>query len=626
MIRLIKSIYEAAVARHENESAQFTAESRMVTEASQIVVDRPDKDGWVKAFGANDQEKGLVQSNHLEMIRKAREFARFDPNAKAGLSTLVNYIMGKGLTITPKSDDPLVWYVWKEFVSCDRNKWALKQFEIILRTLRDGELFVEFFTENEDGESTGKTSIRFVDPLMVRANDADPKPAGALPDQETIHNGVVTDPEDVEKIIKYTVQKRGNPNEFREVLAEDMLHVKINVDSDQKRGETQLLAVMNMVKHYQQWIENRIILNKMRSAIVLIKKVTGTPSEVAAMANTLPTVRSPAGDSKRQNIRGGQMITAGPGVEYEMLSANLNAQDAKEDGRNIKLNIAAGMNLPEYVFGDASNNNFASSLIAEAPFVKAVQFWQIFFEYYIGQIYRRVIQNAVDSGMLEAPDDEEFVNQLKELRPQPLTEAFKKISPDRVPPVPQSAGAANDPTAQEVDSNGNPVAPQQQPPAAAEPVDPAEAERQAKLAELMPNGKMETPSEIFFGCDMAWPEIVHREIKQQVDALSIARQNGWIADSTATSALGYDYAEEVRKQMQIEEEAAQKGNPLMNASAGDITGDSSTMDADMEDMLNTLSPEERDQVLKAKDPREVVKIMGRKNAAAAAGADQGGNN
>lgn len=602
MIRLIKSMYEAAIARQESERNQLEAEGRVIHEASQLVVDRPDKDGWVRTLGINDQEKGFTQANQIEMIRKAREYARFDPNARAALSTLVNYIMGKGLSITPKTDDPLVWYIWREFWTSDRNKMQLKQFEIVGRPFRDGELFIEFFNADGDGNKTGKTSIRFIDSLLVKADPTDKNTSDQS--DKTINNGVVTDPEDVEKVLYYTVQLRANANEFRKVMAEDMIHIKLNVDSDQKRGETHLLSIMSMIKHYQQWIENRIILNKMRSAIVLIKKVEGTPSEVAQMANTMPTVSTPSGATKRQNIRGGAVITAGPGVTYEMLSANLNATDAKEDGRNIKMNMAAGVNMPEYIFGDASNNNYASSMTAEAPFVKSIQYWQMFFEYWFSQIYRKVIQAAVDAGQIEPPDEEEFVNKLKTLRP--LSEAGVS-SPDKVP---ASAGAPEDPAATATEH------PEES---------PQEQVRQAKLNELMPNGKMETPTEIFFGCDMNWPEIIHRDIKQQVDALSIARQNGWLADSTASSAMGYDYPEEVRKQKGIEEEAQKSGNPLMGPSMGDTSDDSSSMDAETEDMLNSLTPEERDGVLKAKDPREVVRIMGRKNAAAAAGGDQGGD-
>jgi hypothetical protein len=512
------------------------------------------------------------------MIRKAREFFRFDANTRAALNTMLHYIMGKGLSITPKSKDPMVWYIWREFWSAPRNKMALKQFEIVLRTLRDGELFIEHFDEDEEKKKTGKTTIRFIDPLMVRAKDT-----SSAPTSQTLNNGVLTDPEDVEKVTGYTVQSRVNENDFRTVPAEKCLHIKVGVDSDQKRGETTLLAIMNMIKHYEQWIENRIILNKMRTAIVMIKYVNGSPGEVANIAATIPQASTPSNQTTRQNIRGGTVVTANAGVKYEMLSANINASDVKEDGRNIKLNMAAGMNLPEYVFGDASNNNFASSLIAEAPFVKSIQFWQIFFEYWLSQLYRIVIENAVKGGLVEAPNDEEFINKLKKLRP--IQEAAGASSSDDVP---QSAGAETSPTAKIV----------KQP-----EVDPKEQKREDELSKLMPDGKMEMPSEIFFGCDMDWPEIIHRDIKEQVDALSIARQNGWLADSTATAALGYDYPEEVRKQKAIEEEAAKNGNPLLGQQ------DAGTMDSEMNDIMAQLTPEEKQTVLNSTDPKEVQAIM-----------------
>lgn len=613
MIKLIKSIYNRKLAENVNATQALKTETRVMREASQIVVDRPDKDGWTRMFQANDQEKGMVQATQLDMIRKAREFARLDPNARAALSTLLNYVMGRGISITPKADDPMVWYVWREFWTATRNKMDLKQFEIIYRSFRDGEIFIEFFDEapagdgSTDTKKTGKATIRFVDPLMVRSKD-DNTPAGT---SQTINNGIVTDPNDVEKVVEYTVQNRKNPNDFRTVPAARMLHIKINVDSDQKRGETQILSIMEMIRHYQQWLLNRILLNKMRSAIVLVKKITGTPSEVSAMAATLPTARNPSGTEKKQAFRGGTVITAGPGVDYEMLNANINANDVKEDGRNIKLNMAAGTNLPEYVFGDASNANYSSSLIAESPFVKAIQYWQVFFQFYFAEIFRKVIEIAVDGGVLEAPSDEEFINQLKTVRNmQEAGNPFAKKGGKGDPkPDPKADPNADDPNADD----------------AADPENPNDTRtpKQKAMAELMPNGKMEVPSETFFGCDMQWPEIVHRDMKLHTDALTEARQNGWIADSTAAAALGYDYGEEVRKQRTIEEEAAQTGNPLLGKQQGDISDDGN-MDTEMQDALNSMSPEDRNKVLNAKSPSEVFKIMQAQKAGAAAPADDNG--
>ncbi len=122
---------------------------------------------------------------------------------------------------------------------------------------------------------------------------------------------------------------------------------------------------------------------------------------------------------------------------------------------------------------------------------------------------------------------------------------------------------------------------------------------------------------------MQWPEIVHRDIKIHTDALTEARQNGWVADSTAAAALGFDYGEEVRKQRTIEEEAAQVGNPLLGKQAGEITDDGN-MDSEMQDTLNSMAPEDRNQILNAKSPQDVFKIMQKQKAAQASSSDDNG--
>jgi capsid protein len=508
------------------------------------------------------------------------------------IGTMVNYIMGRGLSITPKSEDPMIWWIWREFWTATRNRMTLKQFEIIRRSIRDGEVFIQFFDKDEEGKATGKTTIRFIDPLRVRD---DPKKVAAGELMQTIRNGVNTDPDDIEKVISYTVQDAVDENKFKEVPAEQILHIKINADSDQKRGESFVQVVMRLAKHYEQWLENRIVLNKMRSAIVMIKKIEGTPAEVASLANTISNAsNTPSGYTKKQQIRGGTVITEGPGVTYRMEAPNINASDVKEDGRNIKCAMAAGTNLPEYVFGDASNANYASTLIAESPFVKAIEWWQIFFEQSFAEIYRRVIQNAVDAGVIEAPSDEEFLAKLRTVRE--LGEQEEEVPPAK-------GGSTNG----EPDPNQPPKPEGEEPPK--DPKDEA-------MEELMPNGKLETPTEVFFGCDMTWPEIIHREFKTQVEGLVLARDAGWVSDPTACAAIGYDYAEEVRKQNATEEEAEAGENALLGK-----PDDSKDMGAEFDSIMATLTPDERLKVQNG-TPEEVQALVKAK-AAAMAGATNG---
>ncbi|QOR55512.1 MAG: hypothetical protein UMS36scaffold28_2 [Phage 59_13] len=586
MLDLVRAWYQDKVSRYTLASTAAKAEARMVQEASNIVTERPDGMGFTQVFSANDREKGHIEVTQLEAIRQARFFDRWDSNAHGILGTMVNYIMGKGLTITPKSDDPEVWYTWREFWTAERNRMQIRQFELIRRVFRDGEVFIEFFDKDDDGAATGKTTIRFIDPLLVRS------PATkAAANNNTITSGINTAPNDIEKVLSYDVLDPADQSmlTFRNVPAENVLHVKINADSDQKRGEPSVQQILKSFRDYEQWLENRTILNKMRTAIVLIRKVTGAPDQVASISQTLPQTTRNTGETKKKNWRGGTVLTASQGVDYQMLSPNINASDAKEDGRNIKLTMCANMQIPEYVLGDASNQNYASSMTAEAPFVKSIQFWQVFFEYFFSQIYKRVISNAVKAGQLVAPSDDEFRSQLKAIRT--LAEAPNPGVPDPNKPDPGAGNGTNPQDAAAADASSK--APQLSP-------------REQALRDLMPNGKLESPTEIFYGCDMNWPEIIHRDIKLQTEALAIQRQNGWIADSTASSQLGFDYSEEVRKQRQLEEEAALEDNPLLGASG---IGDGADMSNEMNAMLQNLTPEERNRIINSNDPNEIAKIM-----------------
>jgi len=535
MLKLIKNFYHNINSKLELQTTENERLSKIVVEASDMVLEKPTDGGFFK-IDTQDLQKGHIEQTQMDMVKEARKFYRSDPNARAILDTLLHYIMGKGLTLVPKSKDPMVWFTWREFWTADRNRMAIRQFEIPLRLFRDGEIFLHCMDKDEEGRPTGKTTVRFIDPLQVKNP---PNLSGGIILDNNTRSGIETDPNDIEKVIGYWVQDRTDANKFTKFPPEEVIHLKIYADADQRRGETLLQAVMRMFTDYKQWLDNRIILNKMRTAIVMIRKITGTPSQVQQIADQAPNatnVRS--GETKKQNIRGGTILNANAGVSYEMLSPNINAQDVKEDGRNIKLNIAAGTQIPEYIFGDASNANYSSTMISEAPFVKAIEFWQIYLEFFFGQLFKKVLSNAAKNNIIKPPNDEEFIRKLR--------------------------GLGN--LSEEIDEE--------------------------KLAELMPEGKMETPTEIFFGVDIQWPEIVHRNIKELTDALMVARTNGWVSDPTCSSVLGYEYNEEVRKQQQVKEQAEVAGNPLLGTEAGE--GEPDDMQKEEDDLRNNPPEDSED--------------------------------
>jgi hypothetical protein len=74
-------------------------------------------------------------------------------------------------------------------------------------------------------------------------------------------------------------------------------------------------------------------------------------------------------------------------------------------GRLLLLSAAAGSGLPEFMLtSDASNANYASTMVAEGPAVKMFQAEQCFFAREFSRLWRWVMANAVRAGEL----DEDF--------------------------------------------------------------------------------------------------------------------------------------------------------------------------------------------------------------------------
>lgn len=460
--------------------------------------------------------KGHIGQDQQIMVAQARRFFRFDPHAQAAILGIVEYLMGRGVNITPKSKDPRIWKLWRNFWTSPDNKMGIRQFEIVKRWIRDGEVFLRYFTVDAAGNKTPFTTVRFMDPIDVRRAA---KEGAAVTDKTS--QGIVYDPDDAEKPLFYYMRERVNQYKEIEIKAAEVQHIKfVSADMDQSRGESAMQTIMDLFTHYKQWLKNRIILNKLRTAIFAVREIDDkSGATVASLAQSLPTSgRTAQNETKKKNIQPGTLYTPPPGVKMRMESANINASDVKEDGRNMILGMAAGMGEPEYMFGDASNANYSSTMMAESPFVKRIHFYQSYLEETLWKpMFRRVVQAAVDAGKLSAPaEDDIFADPAN----ADLTEA--EIA----------AGVTKK-----------------------KKTDDAEVDGSAPISE--------SELEIFFGCDCEWPEIIHRDPKEQTDALVLARNEGWISDKTASEKLGFDYGEEVRKQMQIEAEAESNGNPLM---------------------------------------------------------------
>jgi len=348
---------------------------------------------------------------------------RLNPHARGILRTFQKFIIGRGFRIdsedkqrgiwddaktriipSDNEDDKLaVMLVWEDFVK--RNKFNLRDKEIVLRTLRDGDCFIRRFKLPD-----GRTTIRFIEPGHVQSdgkNEGTGVNSGGKTVKTIIREGIESSAEDVEDVIAYWIKVANEPAE--RIEEKDIIHLKCLADSNDARGIPLLEANLKMLGAYQQWIHYRLVLNQARAAVALVRNIKGSASQASTLlanrgsGRAQPEGREPqTGSGRRESMfRSGSILTASEGVSYEFLSPKLEARDAGEDGRRIMLAVAAGLGLPEMlVTSDWSNSNFASAVEGRSPATREWEDWQDFFEFPFSLIWFWVMNAAVEENML----------------------------------------------------------------------------------------------------------------------------------------------------------------------------------------------------------------------------------
>lgn len=413
------STIEGLKARRINAQAINDQYKRMlstVTEGAKYV--QPENDGFIPIGDAG--EKVLDEEDTASLREQAIRASYLSPLIISYLNNLQRFVMGKGITVNPTTDnEPFhakLKYIWDEWAQ--QNQWQSLEREIAHRLWRDGEVFIWRVNNNSDlaGDAELQANLRdfgltvddvaskeYMIDLGLRLID----PEYIRDPLDQVSHGILTATGDVENVIGYLYSVNNTPQDRSFIPADDVIHIKIRVDSDTKRGRSVIEPLLKPNAYYEDWLEYRLILSKVRTAVAWVRTIEGSPTQVQSIRDNQATQRPTdyvRGSNRLQMPRAGTVITASNGINYDFKSPNLQASDSSHDGREIKLNIAASTGLPEYMFGDASNANYASTMVAESPAVREFEYWQDFLSPYFVQIWRWVMQSAVDAGKLAESD------------------------------------------------------------------------------------------------------------------------------------------------------------------------------------------------------------------------------
>jgi len=337
----------------------------------------------------------LDTAAHRVILRRAYSAWCRNPIAGQIVNITTSFVMGKGIGFTAR--DPRVQDILNRFWNDPDNDLSIMQHWMSNELQIYGEIFCRFFVNPVDGA----VKISMIDPVEI----AD----------------IVTDPDNIRNPLAYLreYRKSASPTEwienfkrsggshwlpsYDEMVNEvidggDILHVKVNNVSNRKRGLSELYRVLPWLDAYQRWLEDRININRARGTFAFLRKVPTVPSRAAGPFET---------DSAGKYIipKSGSILVVHEDEDWQVLSPSINADDAKEDGRALKLMISAGSGIFEHYFGDPSTGNLATTRSMELPMVKKFEDRQRLFENVFGRMFRRVIDSAINAGVL--PEDAE---------------------------------------------------------------------------------------------------------------------------------------------------------------------------------------------------------------------------
>lgn len=312
------------------------------------------------------------------------------------------------------------------------------------RAMEDGNSLLRLF-EGDDG-SKGVPYLRAVEPECVTT------PPGHSIDGPWgwgIKSVVVTDERgrqhiDAERAEAYHLADPERPGELGEVVpAAHIVHFKVNAKSSVKMGVPDFFPIEDELKGSKTLTRNMLQVSGLLSAIAYIREhaPSTTADQVRAMLPQaaqqvpVPANRPPlpgqAGPDQTRLLtvhQAGLIIDVSNQLKYTPGPVNSGVGGFLQAQQAALRAVGIRWGCPEYFSGDASNANFASTLVAGGPFERLTGGRQGDYKLFQGQLAVRVLLFAVKSGRLTA---EQVKRVAVKVTAPPVAIADKKGDTDR---------------------------------------------------------------------------------------------------------------------------------------------------------------------------------------------------
>jgi len=384
-----------------------------IAEAFDPVREDPDTDDWLRVTSRMDRWNGVMtEEARLRYVNAVRWLCHFQPNVKRALGLYQNYVLGRGFAVSLRRRDQsrpateaekravtAAELAWEQVLRANFGSWSPREFGV--RAWRDGDSFTHMVPGTE-----WPPRLRFFDTESIGGGD-----------DKTV--GVVRRDDDPTVSVSYMARAPESGQPTGSVPAEDMVHVKLDVDSVITRGQSRFVAVVDSMKKFRAFVDNEVTHRNLQSSIVMHRKMKGTAAQIDSHLDNLKssttTYRDGDGnrDMRREKVRPGSIVTTNPGVEIEFKHPDSNFSDASPLARLLVAQTCAATGWPYFmVAGDSADSSYAPSLMQESPVDLMVQDEQDFFARHLERVVLWMLERAVASGRFpELPEDplEDFV-------------------------------------------------------------------------------------------------------------------------------------------------------------------------------------------------------------------------
>ncbi|MBA2393127.1 MAG: hypothetical protein H0V70_10325 [Ktedonobacteraceae bacterium] len=345
-----------------------------------------EEDYYWRSLADNWSQKDPLPSTYLELHNLCYEAYNANPLAFAIIEMTTSFVLGKGVTFS--ANHPAVQSVLQDFWHDPDNHMETRIYALCTELSLYGEQFIRFYVNAIDGS----VKIRQVDPSII--------------DQ------VETDPDDIETVLRFhrrpigpSANQLGEPASMAQeqrnfegewfVAGSEMVQFCINKVSNAKRGKSDLATLIPWLRRYKDWLTDRVRINKYKGAFLWDVQLLGADKKAIdrkKMEHTVPP-------------EPGSVLIHNEAEIWSAIKPEINANEAAEDGRALKLMIAVGAQVPEHYLSDGSNGNKATATEMGLPTLLKFQRRQYVMRFLLRTILDRVLKEACRAQRLAADID-----------------------------------------------------------------------------------------------------------------------------------------------------------------------------------------------------------------------------